>query len=86
MPKDHGCQDGFFAIDPRLDSELRRRYYSMLLAAKSTKSNVEIGYDKKSANCTSGRPIVESMSLDGWMLNVTVIYCIARVLNIYTLA
>ncbi len=63
MPTDHGCTDNFFAITPNLDSELKKRYYSMLLTAKSTKSNIEVGYDKKSPNCTKGRPIVESMAL-----------------------
>jgi len=63
MPTDHGCTDNFFAINPSLDPELKKRYYSMLLTAKSTKSNVEVGYDKKSASCTNGRPMVESMSL-----------------------
>jgi len=63
MPTDHGCTDSFFAINPSLDPELKKQYYSMLLTAKSTSANIEVGYDKKSASCSNGRPMVESMAL-----------------------
>ena len=64
MPPNHGCRDNFFAVNPSIDAELKKRYYSMLLTAYTSKSNVAVGYDKIAPSCTNGRPMIEALALE----------------------
>lgn len=51
MPSNATCGGGYFSLSPALTEKQRDRYYSMLLAAKTTKITVSIGYDKDSPDC-----------------------------------
>ena len=62
MPIDHKCSDDFFALSNALTEKQRDRYYSMLLAAKTSGAKVTVGYDKIEADCIANRPAVHALS------------------------
>ncbi|WP_299011815.1 hypothetical protein [uncultured Shewanella sp.] len=64
MPEDSPCSGTFFALSDNLTDKQFDRYYSMLLAAKTTGAQVTIGYDNtESANCINTRPYAESLRI-----------------------
>ena len=62
MPANATCSGGYFALNPELTEKQRDRYYSMLLAAKTTKTVVSIGYDKNSPDCISNIQKVHALA------------------------
>ena len=62
MPVDHKCAENYFVLSPTLTESQRNRYYSMLLAAKSSGGAVSVGYDKINPDCINGRPVVHAIS------------------------
>jgi len=63
MPTDHQCSGTFFVLSPTLTEKQRDRYYSMLLTAKTTKAQINVGYDKVTADCYATRPVTHAISL-----------------------
>jgi len=57
------CTVNYFALDSSLSTEIRDRYYSMLLAAKVSKTTVVIGYDSKNADCVGNAIKVHALNL-----------------------
>lgn len=63
MPGDHQCTNDYFILSPNLTKKQRDRYYSMLLAARASNSQVSVGYDKDNPDCILNRPVVHALSL-----------------------
>lgn len=62
MPTDHLCSGTFFALSPTITEKQRDRYYAMLLAARTSKLPITVGYDNRNPDCFSTRPIVYSIN------------------------
>ena len=62
MPTDHQCANDYFVLTPSLTENQIDRYYSMLLAAKTSQSTVSVGYDKNSPDCYSNRPVAQALT------------------------
>lgn len=62
MPPDHQCQTNYFVLSTSLSEKQRERYFSILLAAKTTGSEITVGYDKNNPDCWSDRPLVHAIS------------------------
>lgn len=62
MPDDHQCDGNFFILSKELTEKQLDRYYAMLLAARSSRGVITVGYDKTEPDCANGRPKTHSIS------------------------
>ena len=64
MPTDHQCANNYFALDPNLTERQSDRYYSLLLAARTSGATVSVGYDYQNASCVyGGTPVIYAVSM-----------------------
>ncbi|MES1189997.1 MAG: hypothetical protein ABUS47_02835 [Steroidobacter sp.] len=63
MPTDHQCPNNYFTLPSSLTESQINRYYSMLLAARTSGAVVSVGYDKVNPSCVNGSPMVYALGM-----------------------